>query len=126
MAATLILAPPAGARPPPAGGFVELRPSRVPRAPGRVVLGIEVEDDGLAAEVRDADALAGIGRRGEVGCRLAFGDHGASVVGARPARRERNATGRPRRGGRRRRETTLCGTPVEASPELRVFPTFNS
>ena len=53
--------------------------SRMPQAwvvqPGRVVLRIEVEDDGLPAEVGELDRLAAVARELEVRCRLAFLDH---------------------------------------------------
>jgi hypothetical protein len=61
-------------------------------------LGYEVEDDRLAAEVGQADALAGVGRRGEIGCLLALGDHVGSVVvagGLRASRRQRKQPAAP-------------------------------
>src|SRR4051794_25323330 len=54
--------------------------------PRRVVLRIEVEDDLLPAQVREADGVAGVGLELEVRCRLAFLDHGRrlslAVMGA--------------------------------------------
>jgi hypothetical protein len=47
-------------------------PARLRRAAGRVVLGIEVEDDRLAAQAGERHLLAGIASEREVGCRLAF------------------------------------------------------
>jgi hypothetical protein len=49
------------------------------RAPRCVVLGIEVEDDRLPTQVRKLDALTRVRRKLEVGRRLAFLDHGASL-----------------------------------------------
>src|SRR5207248_10053849 len=55
-------------------------PTSLSGTAGRVVLGLEVEDDRLASTIGEADALAGVGRRGEVRCRLALGDHLRSVL----------------------------------------------
>mgnify|MGYP003694552981 CR=1 FL=1 len=73
-------------------------PAGLPRAAGRVVLGIEVEDDRLAAQVGELHGLAAVALELEVRCRLAFLDHagildaaksgigGASYAGSREAR----------------------------------------
>jgi hypothetical protein len=45
------------------------------RAAGRVVLGIEVEDDGAAGERLERDGAPIIGRKGEVRCFGSFGEH---------------------------------------------------
>src|SRR5205823_938019 len=55
-------------------------PARLPRAAGRVVLGIEVEDDRLAAQVGELDGPAGIALELEVRSRFAFLDHAAIVA----------------------------------------------
>src|SRR5262249_17934164 len=50
-------------------------PARLGRAAGRVVLGIEVENDRLAAQVGELDGAAVVARELEVRCGLAFLDH---------------------------------------------------
>jgi hypothetical protein len=73
-------------------------PAGLRRTARRVVLGIEVEDDRPAAKIGKADALAGVGGRGEVGCRLALGDHVRRVVGlCRIARRQKQPAASERR-----------------------------
>ncbi len=54
-------------------------PQRLGRAPGRVVPGIEVEDDRLSAERGEPNLLAAVARQLEIGCLAAFLDHGASL-----------------------------------------------
>src|SRR5262249_1488470 len=49
------------------------------RGAGRVVLGIEVENDRLSAQRRELDLLSAVARQLEIGCRLAFLDHGSSA-----------------------------------------------
>ncbi len=51
-------------------------PACLLRAPGRVVPGVEVEDDGPAAQFGEPDGLAGVALQLEVGSGLAFRDHG--------------------------------------------------
>ena len=50
-------------------------PARLSRATGRVVLGIEVEDDRLAAQVGELHGLSGVAVELEVRRRLTFLDH---------------------------------------------------
>src|SRR5207302_689301 len=71
---------------------------RLLRAAGRVVLWIEVEDDRLASEVGELDALAGVCVQLEIGCGLAFLDHSFSSVGL-----STDANDPPRPGIRRAR-----------------------
>jgi hypothetical protein len=95
------------------------------RAAGSVVLGIEVEDDRLAAKIGEADALTGVGRCAEVGCRLALGDHVRSVVGAGQAPRQKKA-GRP---GRKRPASSgddRVRDPSGGVPRALGRPTFKS
>src|SRR5438445_696847 len=53
-----------------------------PRAPGRVVLGVEVQNDRLAPELRELDGVAAVARELEIGCGLPFLDHLASSLGS--------------------------------------------
>src|SRR3954453_5856110 len=50
-------------------------PARLRRAPRRVVLGIEVEDDRLAAQLRELHGAAVVGLRVDIRCSRSFGDH---------------------------------------------------
>jgi hypothetical protein len=53
-------------------------PAGLRRAAGRVVLGIEVEDDRLALEGRERHGVAGVALQLEIGGRLALFNHGSS------------------------------------------------
>src|SRR5215213_4399038 len=74
-------------------------PACLCRTARRVVLGIEVDDDGLAPEVREPNCLAGVALELEVGCGLAFLDHriepiDSRRVGRAPCARVRGDRGR--------------------------------
>jgi hypothetical protein len=55
-------------------------PAGLARAAGRVVLGVEVEDDGLAAQLRELDHLPAVARELEVRSRFAFFDHAGTLA----------------------------------------------
>src|SRR3954449_7180883 len=60
------------------------------RAAGRVVLGIEVEDDRLAAQLGEPDGLAAVGLELEVRSRLAFFDHAGTLATLKRVKRAWN------------------------------------
>src|SRR5947209_7504325 len=67
-------------------------PARLRRATGSVILGVEVEDDLLAAQVGQADRLPGVGGQAEIGSRVTFTKHGNLLSSGCPASVTRRPT----------------------------------
>src|SRR4051812_39960378 len=59
----------------------------LPLVDGRVVLRIEVEDDRLAAQIRELHGLAAVALELEIGRRLAFLDHAGTLATLNRVRR---------------------------------------
>jgi hypothetical protein len=77
-------------------------PTGLARAAGRVVLGVEIENDRRAPQGGERDLLTGVARQREVRRRCTFIDHRASsLLVAMKQRRRRPKSERSRPSGRR-------------------------